>query len=244
MAPRSRHSPHGSEKLTVRDHNEDCAAVSGYILNEGDISTFTIGPDSNLLIVADGMGGHAKGEVASTLTIQGLNRLASSMIDVESCIDAIRKVNRELYDAMSRDETLRGMGTTVAGVILQQASAVWFNVGDSRAYLYRGHLRQLTKDHVPQGDTAPTGHRSHAITQSLGGYGRLIEVWPSAGQISITAGDKLLLCSDGLTDLLSDEEIERHMREGDTPKQMASKLVNTVLAKGAPDNVTVIVASL
>jgi serine/threonine protein phosphatase PrpC len=228
----------------VRDHNEDCAAVSGHILNESHLSTFTIDLDGNLLIVADGMGGHAKGEVASTLTIQGLNRLASSMIDVNSCIDAIRKVNRELYDAMSRDEALRGMGTTVAGVVLQQTSVLWFNVGDSRAYLYRGHLKQLTKDHVPQGDTAPTSHRSHAITQSLGGHHSLIEVWPAAGQISITRGDKILLCSDGLTDLLSDDEIERHMHEGDAPKQMACNLVNTVLTRGAPDNVTVIVASL
>jgi PPM family protein phosphatase len=227
----------------VRDHNEDCAAVSGHILNESHLSTFTIDLDGNLLIVADGMGGHAKGEVASTLTIQGLNRLASSMIDVNSCIDAVRKVNRDLYDAMSRDEALRGMGTTVAGVVLQQTSALWFNVGDSRAYLYRGQLKQLTKDHVPQGDTAPTS-RSHAITQSLGGHHTLIEVWPAAGQVSITPGDKILLCSDGLTDLLSDEEIERHMHEGDTAKRVASELVNAVLARGAPDNVTVIVASL
>jgi protein phosphatase len=228
----------------VRDHNEDCAAVSGNILSEGHLSTFTIGLDGNLLIVADGMGGHAKGEVASTLTVEGLNKLASSMIDVKSCIDVIRKVNRQLYDVMSRDEALRGMGTTVAGVVLQQTRALWFNVGDSRAYLYRGHLKQLTKDHVPQGDTAPRSHRSHAITQSLGGYYRLSEVWPAVGQISIAPGDKILLCSDGLTDLLSDEEIEHHMHAGDTPRLVTCKLVNSALARGAPDNVTVIVASL
>jgi PPM family protein phosphatase len=227
-----------------RDHNEDCAAVSGNILSEGHLSTFTIGLDGNLLIVADGMGGHAKGEVASALTIKGLNKLAPSIIDLESCIDAIRIVNRELYDAMSRDEALRGMGTTVAGIVLHQRSALWFNVGDSRAYLYRGRLKQLTRDHVPDGDTAPRSHRSHAITQSLGGYHKLSEVWPAAGQISITPGDKILLCSDGLTDLVSDKEIELHMQEGDTPKQMTCKLVNTALSRGAPDNVTIIIASL
>jgi protein phosphatase len=228
----------------VREHNEDCAAVDGRILNEGVVTTFTVEGDGHLLLVADGMGGHAKGEIASKLAIDGLNRLAPRIIDTSSCIDSVRMVNRELYEAMNRDESLRGMGTTIVGVVLQCATAIWFNVGDSRAYLFRGELRQLTTDHIPARNSEPTGHRSHAITQSLGGRFSASDVWPAAGNIEVMPEDKIIICSDGLTDLLSDEEMAGFLQQGVSAQQAVLQLVEAALTRGAPDNVTVIVASL
>ena len=117
-----------------------------------------------------------------------------------------------------------------------KARTYWFNVGDSRAYLCRERLRQLTKDHVPVGDTGPTSRRSHAITQSIGGRPSFSDVWPAAGSISVAPGDKIVICSDGLTDLLSDKEIEVFLRKGG-PREIACNLRDTALSRGAPDNV-------
>lgn len=228
----------------VRKHNEDCAAVDGAIISEGAVSAFALGDGHHLLLVADGMGGHAKGEVASAFAVDALVHLTSSMTDAASCVHVVREVNRSLYDVMKQDETLRGMGTTIVGVVLQKARAIWFNVGDSRAYLYRGALQQLTTDHVPAGDTARKGRRSHAITQSLGGGFGVTDIWPAAGSLSLMPGDKLLICSDGLTDLLSDDEIAALLDQAIKPEETVTKLIKTALTRGAPDNVTVIVVSL
>jgi protein phosphatase len=117
----------------------------------------------------------------------------------------------------------------------------WFNVGDSRAYLFDGALRQVSRDHVP-----PTtdGRRTHSVTQSLGGKPVFQEIWPACGHFNLRPGDSVLLCSDGLTDVLPDSEIAAVLAEGLPGSEIVARLLSSCLSQGAPDNVTVLLAAL
>lgn len=228
-----------------RTNNEDCAAIDSHIAIENVPKTAALDGANHLLIVADGVGGYDFGEVASRTAVEYLIGQASSMLDVASCEAQLRAAHQHLIKAMRQNPTLAGMGTTVAGLALNGDRAIWFNAGDSRAYLYRDGigLSQLSTDHTPQTDLTEFGCRSHMLTQWLGGRHEKRDVRPSVGVLDLQPGDRLLICSDGLTDALDDEGIEHFWLRARTPEEVVQALVGTVLQLGAEDNVTVIAAA-
>ena len=213
-----------------------------------------------LLSVADGMGGHQAGEVASTMAIQGLVRHLSSSQGAGGVTpisewhhaklleEVIQQINAEVNQAATRPET-RGMGTTLTVALLAGSSLAIGHVGDSRLYLLRnGQLRQLSHDHswvaeeVARGAISPEEARSHPrrniLTRAIG-TGPQVQV--DTGLTQVEEGDTILLCSDGLHGLVTDEEIARTMAS-QPPQEACQFLVDRANALGGNDNITVIVA--
>ncbi|MCO5966328.1 PP2C family protein-serine/threonine phosphatase [Sinorhizobium meliloti] len=221
----------------VREVNEDSASVNGQRLIEGRPFEARIALDQIFALVADGMGGHARGEIASDTSLRELENRTERLFE-NDIIPAIRAANRAVYDLAASNPVYRGMGSTLVGVVINEKKCTWFNVGDSRAYLCRsGKLLQLSKDHVPPMVRGMS--RSHAISQSLGGAAYYTEIFPSTGSFNITPGDRILLCSDGLTDVLSDQQIEGVVSL-EEPGPCVTKLAELVVAGGAPDNATLV----
>jgi protein phosphatase len=207
-----------------------------------------------LLVVADGMGGMAAGDVASRLAVDAMTSL-DVPIDNEHQMDALHKAlevaNGRIAEKVDEDNELQGMGTTLTAVVFSGDRAALAHVGDSRAYLLRdGRLNQLTKDDtyvqmlVDQGLLKPEEAGSHprraVVTQALQGE----PVSPSYVIVEPQPGDRWLLCSDGLTSVVPAEVIEAEMAAQPDPQACAQRLVDLALEGGGPDNVTVIVADL
>lgn len=212
-----------------------------------------------LLAVADGMGGHQGGEVASAMAIQVLvRRLAPGESEavaqatqegrISIMEEVVRQVNAEVHQASKRPET-KGMGTTLTAAILIGSSLIIGHVGDSRLYLIRnGQLRQLSPDHswvaeeVARGAITPEEARVHPrrniVTRAIG---TAAKVDPFTAAVEVEEGDSLLLCSDGLHSLVSDDEIARTIAS-QSPQEASQSLVNRANELGGHDNITVIVA--
>ncbi len=222
----------------VRQGNED----SGYV-----------GP--RLLLVADGMGGHAAGELASALaiaTVADLDVHPPTDSDILTYLsDSIDKVGEEIKDLINEDPELTGMGTTVTGLYWLGGRVAIVHVGDSRAYLLRdGELQQLTHDHTYVQTLVDSGRITEAeaavhprrslLMRALDGMN---PVEPDLSVREARKGDRFLLCSDGLSGVLSDMEIAYTLSSGE-PTGVVTQLVDLVLERGAPDNVTVVVADV
>lgn len=203
-----------------------------------------------LFVVADGMGGHAAGEVASEIAVKTIEELAPNHADAEALGRAVEEANRDIINAAIAGEGREGMGTTVTAAILERNHLVIAQVGDSRAYLlHNGELTQLTRDHslmanmIEAGQITPEEARYHpsrsVITRALGNDPDTV---PDLYEINVEDGDRLMLCSDGLYSMLEDDEIAAVMRRVSDPQRCASVLVNGAIAAGGHDNVTVIVA--
>lgn len=216
----------------VRDHNEDSVYPEGS--GEG-------GPGL-VVAVADGMGGHVGGEVASTTAIE-----AFAAVDGDP-EERILSANEAVVDRVEDEPKLAGMGTTLTAVeIVDEGHVVIGHVGDSRAYLHRnGELRQITRDHslvgelVEDGELTPEQARLHpyrsVITRALG-LERVIAV--DTFDLEVHPGDVLLICSDGLTEMLPDHAIAELLDEGAEPGETADRLVEAANHAGGHDNVSV-----
>ena len=206
-----------------------------------------------LFAVADGMGGHRGGEVASLTAIETLREAFEQHRTADGLVEAARRANTAVWDRAQDDPDLRGMGTTLTAVALVEVDGeqrlVVVNVGDSRAYLLQqGELSRLTEDHslvedlVREGqlsaDEAATHPQRHILTRVLG-MGPDVE--PDVWQILPYEGDRLLLCSDGLTNEVSDSEIASVLRRLADPADAARELVRLARAHGGSDNITVVV---
>ncbi len=238
-----------SDRGLARSHNEDC---------------YEIDRARGLYLVADGMGGHRHGEVASRLavdTIRGfIDRVAGGDATLPTLPEpklsrqgnlikmAVRLAHDEVIRAIRDDHRLAGMGTTVVALCLDGGLASVAHVGDSRAYLLRdGAMRLLTQDHTWVNEQVSAGFLSHdqarthplknVVTRALGGESRL-EV--DICEIEVEPGDLYLLCSDGLTTMLSDGEIERSAKADGSPREVCRALVEAANGKGGLDNVTVV----
>lgn len=218
----------------VRDQNEDSLVV--------------LPP---LFVVADGMGGHAAGEVASEIAVTVIQECAPKHADAEALGKAVEQANREIINAALSGEGREGMGTTCTAAILERDHLVIAQVGDSRAYLlHGGELIQLTRDHslmanmIEAGQITPEEARVHpsrsVITRALGNDPDTV---PDLYEINVEDGDRLLICSDGLTSMVEDLKIEEIMNKIADPQRCAAALVNEAIAEGGQDNVTVIVAN-
>jgi serine/threonine protein phosphatase PrpC len=222
-----------------RPDNEDSITVAGWV---SDVAM--TGPRRSrheltepfLVAVADGLGGQAAGEVASRYTIKRL--AAESFAGGEGDIAAaLAAINAELYQTMAAAPSFRGMGTTVAGLLLTVGRAIWFNLGDSRIYRHRGgRLEQISVDHVPP------GARSGIITQSLGGGSAFTPVSPHMAAENLKIPSRWLICSDGLSDMLGTDEIERAMAEAD--EEAVRALFLRAMDAGGDDNISIIVVSV
>jgi protein phosphatase len=218
-----------------------------------------------VMVVADGMGGHAAGEVASRMAISALVSLALDVPDWIFRVDEehgreieqrsrkrVQEVGAMLVERGRRDPALRGMGTTLTAARSLGRDLLITHVGDSRAYLLRaGGLHRLTRDHtyaqllvdtghLAPGEVANSRHR-HVLTNALGGSCEHVQV--DTDRLQLQDGDRLLLCSDGLTDLVDDETITDILREVTGSSDACERLVQRALDSGGRDNVTVIVAA-
>lgn len=189
-----------------------------------------------IIAVADGMGGHNAGEVASRYAARRLAGEPERLIDPRGAAETLQEIDAELYRAMTADDDLLGMGTTVVGLVLAPR-LIWFNVGDSRLYWDRSdHLLQLSIDDTPDGP------RSGVITQSLGGTLLPRQISPHVGEAELHAPQRFLLCSDGLTDMLDDEIIAECMRLGDV--QATVQLFERAMDAGGRDNISIVLVSV
>jgi serine/threonine protein phosphatase PrpC len=262
-----------SHRGHVRENNEDSYIVLRFGRSLQNLSTNL---DDQLIdrnyditghgmLVADGMGGMAAGEIASQLAVA---RLIDLIVETSDWILSLKKesdMKRVLQRMTQRfhqiDETLReeaeadsrlyGMGTTltVAGVL--GSNLILGHVGDSRAYVLRGNsLKQLTRDHtlaqalidagVANRDDPATRSMKHVLTAAMGSMGDRLE--PQVQRFTVCSGDQLLLCTDGLTDMVNDETIAKVLLEGTSAENSCKSLIDLALAAGGVDNVTAVVA--
>jgi len=215
-----------------------------------------------LFVVADGMGGHNAGEVASAMAIKILRSAqAKGITDAKDLNTAIKEVNEQIFNAATDNSDQRGMGTTITALVItptnkqtenSDKSATVANIGDSRTYLLRGgEFRQVSVDHsyvqelVSEGlitrEEARTHIRRNIVTRALG-------IEPTVGvdtwTLPLIVGDRYVLCSDGLVDEVSDDDIEACLKITSDPQETAVELVAMANRNGGRDNITVIVVDV
>jgi protein phosphatase len=257
----------------ARLHNEDAFRVDG---------------DNGLYVVADGMGGHSHGEVASKIAVETIARTLRAPEPVRTTPnplptraassnqttplphnpsamtqpgaglrphslrlrDAIRRAHDAMLNAIRDDLSLQGMGTTVAGLLVRDGIAAVAHVGDSRIYRLRGsEMRLLTRDHtwvneqVMAGflteDQARTHPLRNVVTRALGGEA---EVAVDVSEVELRKGDLYLICSDGLTTMLTDPEIKSRLASGKPLDEICRTLIAAANERGGVDNITVVIA--
>jgi protein phosphatase len=238
---------------------------------EGNEDSFSVQDHFGLYMVADGMGGHLAGEVASRVAVEIINKSFSKWSEVQSPADeifgypdeslsregnyvlgSIRLANRVIYEMANEYEQYNGMGTTIVSLLVASGRIVAANVGDSRMYLVRDNrIERLSKDHTVVAEHVEMGvmteeeaSRSplrHILTRNLGSSENVdAEVF----EIEPSSQDLFILCSDGLTDLATDEEIlQVALREPDS-QELPRRLIDLALERGAHDNTTVVTVFL
>jgi serine/threonine protein phosphatase PrpC len=218
-----------SDRGRIRDNNEDA---------------FYLDPSRRLFLVADGLGGHAGGELASGAVVEVTAAAADRIGDWRDPPSDLRDVLTAADNAVRAKAVgpLQNMGTTVVALILRENRYWTVHAGDSRAYLMRaGRLERLTKDHTPEqedGIGLPAPFRSGMITRAIG-IG--METRFDVGEGQTQPGDRFLLCSDGLTDAIPESLIATVLERVSDPDTAAQRLIEAANAAGGPDNVTVIV---
>lgn len=219
----------------VRKHNEDSLIIK-----------------PPLYAVADGMGGHEAGEVASDIAIQTIANEAPTSVDPNALRAAVVAANKAIIQGAREGVGRPGMGTTLTAAVIEEDDLLIAQVGDSRAYLlHDGELQQLTRDHslmeelVSSGQITEEEARYHPnrsiITRALGSDPT---AQPDLYELQVSAGDRLLLCSDGLSGMLEPEELERILAGDEDPQKVADKLVDAANAAGGFDNITVLVIDI
>lgn len=233
-----------------RQHNED---------------NFLVEESTGLFLVADGMGGHAAGEIASRIAIDSIQEFIDQTDEEDGTwphgyddrlsrttnrlIAAVRLANGRVIDAMKKDSRLRGMGTTVVASLLDNSVLSLAHVGDSRAYLLRdGRIARVTNDHswvfeqVQAGMITEEEAERHpfrnVITRALGGAS---SVMPDASEVDLQPGDRVLLCSDGLSGMLSEADMTKIVAEAPDAETACRRLIEAANDRGGHDNITAIV---
>ena len=215
----------------VRSQNEDAFAVSGF---EAPPDTSSCEGELDLetpwALVADGIGGHPGGDVASKLAVACLAELFSPVWQPKSVSASLTATDQAIRHAMQLEPSLSGMGTTIAGAVVRADQVFTFSIGDSRIYLLReSQLFCISKDHVVE---------KHILSECLGGSSPAHEREPDTFSHRAIPGSRILLCTDGLTDLVRETEI-RHLMENE--QSPANALVSAALQNGGHDNVTAVV---
>lgn len=211
-----------------------------------------------VFVVADGLGGHAAGEIASALAVQPFAELDGDVLPSDLDLarswlaEGVKQGNRAVIESAQANPERAGMGTTVTATAVVDGQLLVAHVGDSRAYLFRPgeQLWRLTVDHTPPGEAAARGELSldqadhhpenHMLTRVVGKDPDLAVDIPDPTPLAV--GDRLLVCSDGLTAVVDDARIAEVLAADEDPSSLCRRLVEAALAGGGPDNVTVVVA--
>lgn len=228
----------------VRTHNQD------YIYS----SSQPVGSLPNLFIVADGMGGHKAGDYASRFVVE---HLISYVEQVETKLvipmleNGIKDINRKLYGYSMNHEELSGMGTTLVAATIEKDTLYVANVGDSRLYLFRdGHITQITRDHSYVEELVALGRmkrgskdyleKKNIITRAIGANE---QVSVDFFEVELHYGDYVLLCSDGLSNMVEEEEMEQIIFSEGALKEKTEELIRRANAHGGRDNIAVVLVS-
>ena len=213
-----------------------------------------VGTLPNLFMVADGMGGRRAGDFASRYTVENLvvylNRQGKGS-PVMQLKEGIEAVNRGLFEESIKNEDLRGMGCTLVAAVVEDETLYVANVGDSRLYLiHEGAIRQITRDHsfveemVAMGQmkrgTEDYNNRKNIITRAIG-IGKSVE--PDFFEAELEEGDYILLCSDGLSNMVEDDIIRKTITGPGTLRQKAADLIEEANRRGGTDNIAVVLAN-
>jgi serine/threonine protein phosphatase PrpC len=210
-----------------RSRNEDCGSLAGRRI--GALAT-EVFPDGGVLLLADGLGGYPGGDLASELAVSYLEARIREAGGTPPWHELIRGANREIYGSAERNPHLCKMGATLVGAHAMTGALTVFHVGDSRAYLFRDEdLVPLTADHVEDG----------VVNRALGGSASYSDVTPDIRALAWSPGDRLLLCTDGLTCVVGDDEIAHALRELSDERAAVGRLIRITAERGAPDNVTI-----
>ncbi|MER6122984.1 PP2C family serine/threonine-protein phosphatase [Streptomyces sp. NPDC001795] len=228
----------------VRDKNEDSLVVGPWTL----CATVTENPQTLVfplgtplvVAVADGLGGHPGGEVASALVVRRLAAMGPALSSEDAVREAVESCNRAVYAAAEAKGgdggELTMMGTTLAGVVVLPESLLVFNVGDSRVFAApREGPRMVSVDDSPQ--PAPGRRTTSLVTQCLGGTPQYLAVVPHVTTEPLSPGDRCLVCTDGLTDPVPDDAIADVLRDHDDGRAVF-ELWRAAIAEGGPDNIT------
>jgi protein phosphatase len=223
------------------------------LLREGNEDSAYAGP--HLLAIADGMGGHAAGEVASAVAISALAGLDDDIPGIDmlgALADAVAKANARLHDMSAADPSVEGMGTTLTAMLWSGSRMALCHIGDSRAYMLRDRdFYQITRDHtlvqslLDEGRISAEEAASHPQRSLiLRALDSRTDAEPDLSLREVLAGDRYLLCSDGLSDVVSEETLHRALLAIDDPDEAVIQLVDLANRAGGPDNITCIVADV
>ncbi len=234
---------------------------------EGNEDYFSTDDALGLYVVADGMGGHLAGEIASKMAVELIYKSFSHWMESEAelqdvfgmpdqtltkkgnyILSSIRLANRVIHEMALMHDEYHGMGTTIAVLAVFQGQVIAANVGDSRIYMLRnGHLERLSKDHtivseqvemgIMEPKDAETSPLKHVLTKNLGSAEF---VTAEVFEFEPADGDRFLLCSDGLTDLVNDEELLQMIQAEENPEVLCRNCVDEALKRGGHDNTTVV----
>lgn len=234
---------------------------------EGNEDSYSTEDSLGLYVVADGMGGHVAGEVASRIAVEMVNKSFQRWIAEKASendlygppddsltlwgnyiLSSIRMANKIVYELATEHKQYHGMGTTIVILLVTPTLIIAANVGDSRIYMVRdGKLERLSRDHTFVGEQiemglmteeeSETSHMKHILTKN---FGSAEEVEPDIFEMEPNNNDRFVLCTDGLTDLVEDEEILEMTNNEDDPDILCHKFLDTVLKRGAHDNTTVV----
>ena len=219
----------------TRDHNED---------------NFVVAPP--LYAVADGMGGHEAGEVASKIAVTVLEQQAPASLDADALSNAVITANYAIMRAVEDGHGAAGMGCTLTAAMVQGERLLIAQVGDSRAYLlHQSHLQQITRDHslmsllIETGQITPEEAEVHpqrsVITRALGGG---TDTVPDIYELNVSAGDRLLLCSDGLSNMVGEDDLTEILTRFRDPQRCANQLIKRANMNGGCDNITAVVVDI
>lgn len=229
-----------SHRGLLRENNEDRFLVRLFENGGG------------MLAVADGMGGHAAGEVAAELALASIEEMSADIADPsQSLLRSMEKAQKAILEASGCDAGLGGMGTTLTLVAVSQGIAHWAHIGDTRLYLFRaGELRRITDDHTIPGMLFKRGEISKEQAR-LHPFGNVLlrcvgceKCTPDTGMFETNAGDLLMVSSDGLHDLIPDGEIAAVLATDRGLGEKLSCMVALCLARGGRDNITAVVAAV
>lgn len=247
-----------TDRGLVRENNEDTFEVAdlttGRHGNRSGFVSCPVGRRGVLLLVSDGMGGAAAGEVASALAVETVRSVLASedLTEPDAALErAVERANRGIRDAAIPPDR-SGMGATLVGVLVEGTHAHVASVGDSRAYLIRaGEIAPLTEDHsvvnllvktgvLTRQEAARSAHRN-VLLQALGHGDRIVV---AMARLELRDGDLLLLCTDGLTNLVADDEILTAVLRGDSLTSACEHLVDLAISRGGSDNITAVLAAI
>lgn len=226
--------------------------------------SFGIEEDLSLYVVADGMGGHGNGDIASRIAVQAVSDFVrensqepadaegDQIGESEMLSEAVREAHRSVLRAADTDRSLFGMGTTLVGMLVVDSEALVAHVGDSRVYRLRDdELERLTSDHSWVNEQVAAGHLSEeqarvhplksVVTRALGGES---DYEADVQRLDLRSGDRFLICSDGLTTMLTDRDIGEHLTGDGSLEDTCRTLISASNERGGYDNITVVMLSV